>query len=395
MSRDWPAVTGRRPCRICAATRRCATSADGHVAKCTNVFDAPGAAKRGEDEVGEYAIYFADNVPGTVRQAYVVPTPASPLADVETRDRAYTALLALCPLSAEHHDALARRGLSPEEIVARGYATLPRGTRERTAMLAALGAQLGGIPADVPGLHHGKLPDGDGLLIPVRDADGRVVALKVRRDRGETRYVWLSSSAQGGASSGSPAHAPLAAREMLEHSDVRVVRLTEGPLKADVATSLSGVVTLAIPGAMAARSALPLLAAIAPTVIRLAWDADARTNPHVAAGLEHAAHLIAAELPGVAIDLETWPTTDGQPKGVDDALAAGAALAVHQGPAMWRELVAILRASGREPRPETLAHAGMDAEMRSGPSRSCSRRRSGARACRAGWSTRPAQTPAS
>jgi hypothetical protein len=225
----------------------------------------------------------------------------------------------------------------------------------------------------VPGLHHGKLPDLDGILIPVRDARGRIAALKVRRDGArDPRYLWLSSGSAGGASPGSLAHAPIGSAEMLGAAGdgQKVVRITEGPLKADVAAALSNVVTLAIPGASAIRTALPLLQELQPTVIRLAWDADARTNPHVAGGLEMAAHLLAAELPDVQMELETWavdPSTH-EPKGLDDAISAGAALTVHAGQAAWHTLANILFDAGRNPRPETIAKAGMaEAEEQQAP----------------------------
>ncbi len=100
-------------------------------------------------------------------------------------------------------------------------------------------------------------------------------------------------------------------------------------------------------------------------MIRLAWDADARTNLHVAGGLEMAAHLLRTEMPGAELELETWATDPAthEPKGLDDALSAGATLTAHAGQAAWSALVDILHDSGRTPRPETIALAGMaDAE---------------------------------
>ena len=375
MNREWPSVTRRRPCGICKATRRCAYSADGRVSKCTNVPDAPGAAKHGNDEVGDYTIYFAAGTADTVRRAYTTPAPAAPLATTDTRDRVYATLLAVAPLSAEHRTALLRRGLSESDLVTAGYGTLPPGKRERAQIVASVKESLcpdgTDLPSDVPGLHRGQLPDHvAGTLIPVRTATGEIVALKVRCDRGETRYLWLSSSSQGGASPGSIAHVPADVPALLDDASragaPRVVRLTEGELKADVATALSGLPTVSIPSATAARAALDALKALRVDVVRLAWDADARSNVHVAGGIELAAHLLSDELPQVQIELDTWPTSDTpqgpQPKGVDDALASGAQLTVHTGQAMWRELVGILYAAGRVARPETLARAGMDGE---------------------------------
>lgn len=359
-ARDWRSVSHRNPCGVCKSTKRCGYTLDGRVRKCCYALD--GGVGHGSDDVGDFALYFNDTVPGAVRRSFEPPAE-SPVADPGTRHAVYAALLAACGLSDEHRAQLTRRGLSADDIATAGYATLPRGGRERAAILAAVAAGFGGIPADVPGLHQGKLPELDGLLVPARDEFGRIAGMKVRRDRGEPRYLWLSSNGQGGAKARNAAHVPVAAREMLSGAEAKVARLTEGELKADVATSLSGTPTLAVPGAMAARAALPALRALRVQAVILSWDSDARTNCHVAGGLEHAAHLLSAELPGVALRLETWATDDAlSPKGVDDALAAGVALVVHEGQSAWRELVAILRASGREPRPETLAKAGMGAE---------------------------------
>ena len=362
MSRDWKPVSHRAPCRVCKSPKRCAATIDGRVAKCCYAIDG-GVAR--EDEVGEYRLFFADGVSSAARRAHEAP-PAAPLADVDTRHMVYMTLLSACGLSQEHAAGLMARGLTPEDIVARGYASLPRTAQERAAVVALARKALGGtLPADVPGLHHGKLPDLDGVLIPVRDAGGRIAALKVRRDGArDPRYLWLSSGSAGGASPGSLAHAPVGSKEMLDAAGlegVRICRITEGPLKADVAAALSGVVTLAIPGASAIRTALPLLQALKPTVVRLAWDADARTNPHVAGGLEMAAHLLRMEMPGAEIELETWATDPAthEPKGLDDALSAGAALTAHAGQAAWSALTDILHDSGRTPRPETIARAGM------------------------------------
>ncbi len=361
MSRDWRPVSHRARCRICKSPKRCAVTIDGRVAKCCYAIDG-GIAR--EDEVGEYRLFFADDVSSAARRAHEAP-PAAPLADVDTRHRAYAALLSACGLSAEHTAGLLTRGLTPEDLAARGYASLPRTSSERASVVARVRAEMGGtLPADVPGLHHGKLPDLDGVLIPVRDAQARIAALKVRRDGArDPRYLWLSSGGQGGASPGSLAHAPIGSMEMLDAAGdgQRVVRITEGPLKADVAAALSGVVTLAIPGASAIRTALPLLRELRPTAIRLAWDADARTNGHVAGGLELAAHLLTTEMPAVSLELDTWavdPATH-EPKGLDDALSVGACMTTHAGQAAWSALVDILHDSGRTPRPETIAKAGM------------------------------------
>ena len=82
-----------------------------------------------------------------------------------------------------------------------------------------------------------------GLVVPVRDVSGRIVALKVRRDNGDDhrgKYALISGG--GGPSCGTPTHVPLGIQ-----GPVAEVRITEGELKSDVAAILSGVPTIGFP----------------------------------------------------------------------------------------------------------------------------------------------------
>ena len=374
MSRsEWKPATPSRRCKVCKSPKRCAISDDGAVAKCTYVFDGPNVFKGGDDEVGQWAMHRLDGstpAEAAARRKDRVDEPDPMLADAATRDQVYRALLAACPLTAEHREGLMKRGLSADEIAARGYGSLPLGAGPRARIVAQVRGILGAetIPEGVPGLHAGQLPEGiTGTLVPVRDVAGAIVAMKVRRDgAADPKYVWLSSKKVGGATPHSPAHVAMGSREAVEAARINsatgarpevVVRITEGELKADVAFVLSGVPTICIPGAGAWRSALEPVRALAPDVLRLAWDADARANEHVAAALETAAIRYTQELPGVALELETWEPAAG--KGVDDVLLAGAPTTLHRGVALWHEIVAILNAAGVDPRKETLAHAGV------------------------------------
>jgi hypothetical protein len=95
--------------------------------------------------------------------------------------------------------------------------------------------------------------------------------------------------------------------------------VTEGPLKADIANSLSGLPTIGADSASNWRPAVPMLQRLGATTARLAWDADVITNPKVGQALvKFAAALKEA---GIAVEVETWPASAG--KGIDDLLAAG------------------------------------------------------------------------
>jgi AAA domain/3'-5' exonuclease/Domain of unknown function (DUF3854) len=180
------------------------------------------------------------------------------------------------------------------------------------------------VCSQVPGLYEkGSDPPrwsvagAAGMLVPARDGDGRVVALKVRAyDQGKgSRYSYLSSSKHEGPGPGSPLHVPL----LEEFDPGTVARLTEGELKADVATALSQMLSISVPGVSAWRKALPVLKALGFTQVHLAFDADARKNKGVARALSDA--FGALDEQGFDIVLETWPEERG--KGIDDLLAGG------------------------------------------------------------------------
>src|SRR5262249_17319885 len=155
-----------------------------------------------------------------------------------------------------------------------------------------------------------------GLLVPIRDSAGRIVALLVRRDEardGRGKYLYVSSASVGGPGPGSPAHVPLGVTAASP-----ICRLTEGALKADVAMALSGVPTIGAAG-LGWRPALDALSELGCQTVRLAFDADALDNAHVARALADCCK--AADAAGLAVELEHWDKADG--KGIDDLLAAG------------------------------------------------------------------------
>src|SRR5262249_50824438 len=153
------------------------------------------------------------------------------------------------------------RGLPDPEIDRRDYRTLPAQGRAR--IVRELRERFGDAVLRVPGIvtrerdgrRYLTLAGPAGLVIPVRDAAGRVAALLVRRQAdGPGKYMWLSSRKDGGPGPGAPAHVPIGAAGPAE-----VVRVTEGALKADVAHALSGVPTIGLPGVSTWRPALPIL----------------------------------------------------------------------------------------------------------------------------------------
>jgi putative DNA primase/helicase len=183
-----------------------------------------------------------------------------------------------------------------------------------------MAADLPGVPGlvqetDADGNFYWTVCGKSGLLIPVRNELGQIVAVQVRPDQAANggKYRYLSSNGRGGPGPGAPVHVPVF------EGDKATVRVTEGVLKADVATEKSGILTIGLPGVSAWPKAAPTLKALNATTAVLALDADAETNSLVASSLAHLARDLKQQ--GFAVELERWAVEDG--KGIDDLLAAG------------------------------------------------------------------------
>src|SRR4051794_9994028 len=108
--------------------------------------------------------------------------PGSPLADPHT---VYSALLDASILWDWHRDKLIARGLSVAEIDRRQYRTVDHMAVRR--IVGRFGTSVLAVPGFVESKGHVRLNAADGILIPVREVGGRIVALKVRRDFGEPK----------------------------------------------------------------------------------------------------------------------------------------------------------------------------------------------------------------
>src|SRR5262249_14859149 len=105
-------------------------------------------------------------------------------ADAELCHRAYQTLLEQLTLTGDHRDDLRRRGLSDIEIDRRGYRSFRNVDRGRAAK--AVHHELGDAVLAVPGFVRGEFGvtlhgESTGLLVPVRDAQGLIQAIKLRR----------------------------------------------------------------------------------------------------------------------------------------------------------------------------------------------------------------------
>jgi hypothetical protein len=175
-------------------------------------------------------------------------------ASDEQLHEVYFKMLLMTPLSYTHRKHLLQRGLSDEFIDQAQYRSF--NGRKRRDIAGELLSHFGEIVASkVPGLFLQSKPTGsywsiagvDGILIPIRDAQGRIVSISIRADNPSDRvgkYILMSSKSNGGPGPGSRIHVPLQAQKLSKS----VVRITEGILKADIATFLSGIPTIGLNG---------------------------------------------------------------------------------------------------------------------------------------------------
>lgn len=236
--------------------------------------------------------------------------------EVNFRAGVYAALIDRLGLSRRHREELKRRGLGDGAIEAAQYRTL--GFLGRRKALAALREEYGEDLYSVPGFAdeagRPRLVPSDGLLIPVRDLKGRVVGCQVRVGEPGRKYLWMSHRE---ARSGSPCHVSANPYGFV------IPWVTEGPLKADVASHLGEFWFLGVGGASQAMSAKGVIDQI-PDVekVILAFDMDWQTN----AGVEEKVSDLgsALEREGYEVEMATW---EGH-KGIDDALLKGAKIRV-------------------------------------------------------------------
>lgn len=284
------------------------------------------------DQVGESSI---DNTAaGSHGKRYDRPakgkSATKEVAGPDERDKVYRALLNALSLSPSHRSNMGRRGLPNDAIEAGLYRSIPSG-QESIRRAAVKEAKSGGNWKHCPGIAKFANEASAGMLVPVLDHTGRVVGLRIRLDKPPTydngkaggKYRWLS---EGGYDCTWPAHVPPGIVGPIDE-----LRITEGEIKSHVATVLSGVPTIGFAGVSSWQAVWrplePLIATLEPRSIRLAFDADHRTNGRIARCLVEAhEHL---SMMGYEVAIETWDSSKG--KGIDDALSAGASIDVRRG----------------------------------------------------------------
>lgn len=238
-----------------------------------------------------------------------------PLTDIDSRHETYAAFLGKLSLASDHRENLRSRGLTDEQIRTYGYKTMPvAGYTVIAKQLQAEGYYLAGVP----GFYHTKegnwtfVHEGRGILIPARDQNGKIQGLQIRLDKVKRgKFRWISSiGKQDGCKAETWTH--------LVGEPAPTVLLTEGPMKADVIHSLTGLTVIAVPGVNSLRhlkTSLEYMHSKGTVKIMTCFDMDYLKNPHVRDGYYNLAGVLTEA--GFAYGTYLW---DPQHKGLDDYL---------------------------------------------------------------------------
>lgn len=246
--------------------------------------------------------------------------------------RTLTALLRLLPLRKAHWEHLrVQRGLTDEQIRQFGFRSTPLSHECRPIAhhLAEFGCTLKGVPGfylDDKGRWTMKFfTRTSGIIIPIRGVEGLLRGLQIRLDhpiknkddppeKKGTKYLPFTSTGKPmGVTSGNPIH-------FVGAPGSRVVYVTEGALKADIAHALTGrtfAATVGVNNTMGMDELFAFLRRNGTEEIIEAEDMDKYSNPNVSKGASKV-HQLAAKN-GLACRRLVWNPNH---KGIDDWLLA-------------------------------------------------------------------------
>ena len=255
----------------------------------------------------------------------------SELASVYERNQTYEMLLSMLSLTDKHINDLLARGLTMEQIQRNGYRSTPAFGYERLAnVLAEKGCTLAGVPGFF------EKSDGvwsinfksccSGILIPYRTLSGMIQAFQIRLDKPftdekgrKTKYIWLSSvDEEKGTSSKSPAHF------VGNPCDDKAVFVTEGALKADIASAISGRTFIAVAGTGcidSLKEPFEIMKRNGITKVYECMDMDKTVNENVGKAAVKLTDMISSY--GFNTKTTKWKWDKNNPdnnKGIDDML---------------------------------------------------------------------------
>ena len=204
---------------------------------------------------------------------YKGKTPV-PKRSPEYVDFVYRQMLALMQLQDLHKADFKRRGATDfeiRELEKKGYKSVePKNARLLAKKLEEKGIQLDGIPGfyrNRDGRWEASFYEGNkGYLCPVYSLEKQITGFQIRVDKPVN--IWFTSSGfEGGTSSGSPAGVSGYISPVQKG-----IRVTEGILKAELASMRSGFPYIGIPGVGNYKSLQPVLEALKQKGLQTAFE---------------------------------------------------------------------------------------------------------------------------
>ena len=194
------------------------------------------------------------------------------LLPIEDRNRIYQAAIETLALRRPASEDLRGRGLTPQDIDRFGFRSLPQRGREHADFMATMRERFGDdLLGACPGFvdKNGRLTfweaagRRDGYLVPFRDEHGRVTGLQAKLLGG--RYLTASGSRYG---------------DIYTVAGERSATLfvTEGGLKAMVASVLGPAWCFGIPGQALHQSHISVIQRLAPERVAVALDREINTT---------------------------------------------------------------------------------------------------------------------
>lgn len=254
-------------------------------------------------------------------------------------------------LSEQHHKHLTEeRELDAEAIKQGDYFTMPsRTSRYLRVFFQELKTRFGYEPNKVEGVpgfykmnekpieRRYTFATKKGIGIPIRDAEGILRGIQIRRDKvkkGESRYVWLSSgfaNDEEDLSFGTGAQSPIHVSYPKENKFENVVFLTEGVFKSQAIARSFSSTALSLQGILnwkhKKNGLLPTLEVVEMVEqtkiehIYLAFDSDIRSNIHVYQAVKDIYQTIEKLNSDIELYYVWWDDDFG--KGIDDLIQGG------------------------------------------------------------------------
>lgn len=212
------------------------------------------------------------------------------------RSRIYLELLKLLPLSNAHYQNLKNRGLTDEIIKGNMYRSVPMNYAQRQRVVDMLASRYN--LTDMPGFHtkemRWRMAGRSGILIPVCDKDNNIQGLQIRLDEpppkeillpdgikkivNGDRFRWFSTYGEY-YQNGTGVNGYIHVAGDLSSDTLHV---TEGPMKADIASYLSGgELFIGLTGVNNLRYLADIIHQLNPKKIVECIDMDKRSNLNV------------------------------------------------------------------------------------------------------------------